>query len=250
VRTFIFVADRRLTHDVLVKGGGNFDSRPPPNAIMELFFPRGIGNSPYGTYWRLVRRNVSTHVLHPSRIRLLAPARQRAGDAMVGSLRGDGDASRVITVRPLLARCLFQLIVETGLGARLGQEVLEEMQEMNRQVFLAMADFPAFSIFPALTMRKRWAGYLALRERRNEMLLPLIRASRGTPCYAASLLELRLADEGGRPLTDAEMVSLCSDRVLGRRNIHIGQHDGVDHGGAGEPPRRSGQGVRGGQGQV
>jgi hypothetical protein len=58
------------------------------------------------------------------------------GDSMVASLRGDGDASQVVTMRPLLARCLFQLIVETGLGARLGQEVLDEMQEMNWQVSL------------------------------------------------------------------------------------------------------------------
>jgi cytochrome P450 len=169
---------------------------------------------------------------------------------MVGSLHGDGDASRVITVRPLLARWLFQLIVETGLGARLGQEVLDEMQEMNRQVFLAMADFPAFSICPALTMRKRWAGYLALRERRSEMLLPLIRASRGAPCYAASLLELRLDDEGGRLLTDSEIVSLCSEFMVGATDTSVTMMEWIMHGGAGEPPRCSSQGVRGGEGQA
>uniref|UniRef100_A0ACD5WXG3 Uncharacterized protein n=1 Tax=Avena sativa TaxID=4498 RepID=A0ACD5WXG3_AVESA len=214
-RTFIFVADHQLAHSFLVKGGGNFDDRPPPNAVMQLFFPRGIGPSPYGAYWRLVRRNLSMQVLHPSRIRLFAPARQRAYDAMVATLRGND--SDVITVRPFLERCLFELIVEMSIGARLSQEVLDELKDMHREIFLALAEFPIFSIFPALTMRKRWARYIALWERRSEVLLPLIHAPRGagdTPCYADSLLELRVADEGGRPLTDDEMVSLCSEFML------------------------------------
>uniref|UniRef100_A0ACD5WRN9 Uncharacterized protein n=1 Tax=Avena sativa TaxID=4498 RepID=A0ACD5WRN9_AVESA len=215
LRTFIFVADHQLTHSFLVKGGGNFDDRPPPNAIMKLFFPRGIGVSPYGAYWRLVRRNITMQVLHPSRIRLFAPARQRACEAMVASLR-DNDAD-VITVRPLLARSLFELIVEMSIGARLSREVLDEMQAMNQEIFLAMAEFPVFSILPALTMRKRWARYVSLREMQSEVLLPLIRATRSAddaPCYADSLIKLRVADEGDRPLTDAEMVSLCSEFMI------------------------------------
>uniref|UniRef100_A0ACD5Y950 Uncharacterized protein n=1 Tax=Avena sativa TaxID=4498 RepID=A0ACD5Y950_AVESA len=218
LRTFVFVADHDLTHSFLIKGGGNFDDRPPPNAIMKLFFPQGIGVSPYGAYWRLVRRNITMQVLHPSRIRLFAPARQRACDAMVASIRGN-DADAIITVRPLLARCLFELIVEMSIGARLPREALDEMQAMNQEIFQAMAEFPVFSVFPALTMRKRWARYVALRERQSEVLLPLIRATRCADddapcCYANSLLKLRVADEGGRPLTDAEMVSLCSEFMI------------------------------------
>lgn len=223
LRMFVFVDDRHLTHSVLVKGGGNFDGRPPPNGIMQLFFPHGIGTSPYGDYWRLLRRNLNVHALHPSRIRLLEPARQRARNAMLASLRADvgADASRVITVRPFLARCLFQLIVEMSLGARLGQEVIDELQEMNRQIYLAMARFPAFCFFPALSMRRRWAQYKTLRERQSKVLLPLIHSSRGTPCYAGSLLELRVPEEGGRPLTDAEMVSLCSEFMVGAMDASV-----------------------------
>ncbi|KAM3317609.1 hypothetical protein ACQJBY_035365 [Aegilops geniculata] len=224
--TFVFVADRHLAHSILVKGGGNFDSRPPPNAIMQLFFPHGIGSSPYGTNWRLLRRNLNVQVMHPSRIRLFAPARQRASNAMVSSLlhgngAGEAVASRFVTMRPLLARSLFQLLVEMCLGGRLGQEVLDEMQEMNRQVFLAWASFPGFSILPVLTMRRRWARCVTLRERQSKVLLPLILASCGTPCYAGSLLELRVAEEGGRPLTEAEMISLCSDFLVGAMDTSV-----------------------------
>lgn len=220
-RTFVFVADRRLAHSILIQGGGSFDSRPPATEIMHLLLGHSIATSPYGAYWRLVRRNLHLQALHPSRVRLFAPERQRALDALVGSLRRDyGDGSRVVTVRPLLARCLFELLVCMALGVRLGRETLDEMQEVQLQVLLAVTAFPVFSIFPALTkrlLRRRWAGHLALREKRKELILPLIRAPRGgaaRPCYADSLLELRVAEEGGRPLTDDEMVTLCSEFMI------------------------------------
>uniref|UniRef100_A0ACD5TPL8 Uncharacterized protein n=1 Tax=Avena sativa TaxID=4498 RepID=A0ACD5TPL8_AVESA len=220
--TFLFVADHGLAHSVLIKGGGNFDDRPPPSVIMELFFPQTIGTSSYGAYWRLVRRNMHSQALHPSRIRLFSAARQRARDAMFASLRGDrSEGGSPVTVRPMLTRCLFALIVEMALGVRLGQEALEEMREMMLEIFLALAGFPVFAIFPALTrrlLRKRWAWYVALREKQQLVLVPLIRAPRGAddpPCYADSLLELRVAEEGGRPLTDEEMAALCTEFIIG-----------------------------------
>uniref|UniRef100_A0ACD5U6U9 Uncharacterized protein n=1 Tax=Avena sativa TaxID=4498 RepID=A0ACD5U6U9_AVESA len=220
--TFVFVADHGLAHSVLIKGGGNFDDRPPPSVIMELFFPQTIGTSSYGAYWRLVRRNMHSQALHPTRIRQFSEARQRARDAMFASLRADSEGgSAAVTVRPMLTRCLFALIVEMALGVRLGQEALEEMREMMLEIFLALAGFPVFAIFPAITrrvLRKRWTWYLALREKQQRVLVPLIRAQRGAddpPCYADSLLELRVAEEGGRPLTDEEMAALCTEFIIG-----------------------------------
>ena len=58
---------------------------------------------------------------------------------------------------------------------------------------------------------------MAVRRRLHELFAPLIHAAarRGEddhpPCYADSLLALRVPNEGDRPLTDAEIVSLCSE---------------------------------------
>jgi cytochrome P450 len=77
-----------------------------------------------------------------------------------------------------------------------------------------------FAFFPPLTkrlFRKRWEAHVAVRRRLDELFAPLVHAARGRgeddhpPCYADSLLELRVPDEGDRPLTDAEIVSLCSE---------------------------------------
>uniref|UniRef100_A0ACD5WEG2 Uncharacterized protein n=1 Tax=Avena sativa TaxID=4498 RepID=A0ACD5WEG2_AVESA len=223
-RTFVFVNDRHLAHSALIKGGGNFDSRPQPSEIFTLFLGGSMSASPLGDYFRLVRRNLHSQALQPSRIRLFAPARKRVCDALVASLRRDrdGGASQsqgIVTVRPLLARCLFDLLMCMTFGVRIGQEALDEMQQMQFKISEAISRFPVLSIFQPITkrlQRKRWAWHVALRERQKELMLPLIRTPRdgGTPCYADSLLELRVAEEEGRPLTDDEMVSLCSEFMI------------------------------------
>ncbi|KAK8445941.1 hypothetical protein SEVIR_9G412232v4 [Setaria viridis] len=219
-RTLVFVADRRLAHRVLVQGGATFADRPPLFDPGRLFTAgeRDISSSPYGPYWRLVRRNLAAEALHPARVSLYAPARRAALDVLVADLlraRG-GDSSSAVQVRPAFRRALFQMLVYMSLGARLGEEVLEEVQDIQMQILRSITSFPIFSFFPAVTkklFRRRWESYVAVRRRQDEIFLPLIQARRGNdpPCYADSVLALRVADEGNRPLTDAEVVSLCSE---------------------------------------
>ncbi|KAL6629324.1 hypothetical protein ACP70R_029089 [Stipagrostis hirtigluma subsp. patula] len=86
---------------------------------------------------------------------------------------------------------------------------------------LALDDFSIFAFFPAVTKRlfpRRWAAYVNVRKRMDEVFVPLIHATCGgdePPCYADSLRALRVANEGDRPLTDAEMVTLCSEFLAG-----------------------------------
>ncbi|KAF7084736.1 hypothetical protein CFC21_088277 [Triticum aestivum] len=210
-RTLVFVADRRLAHRVLVQGGATFADRPPLSDPGLLFTSgaRDISTSPYGAYWRMVRRNLAAEALHPARVALYAPARRRARDSLVRDLlraRGAGDD---VAVRPAFRRAMFEL--------------LEEVQELQLRILRSITSFPIFSFFPVLTkrlFRRRWDGYVAVRRRQDEIFLPLIRARRerdadGPPCYADSLLALRVAEEGGRPLTDAEAVCLCSEFLNG-----------------------------------
>uniref|UniRef100_A0A0A9E9W7 Uncharacterized protein n=1 Tax=Arundo donax TaxID=35708 RepID=A0A0A9E9W7_ARUDO len=226
-RTLVFVDDRRLAHRVLVQGGATFADRPPLVEPGRLFTAgaRDISTSPYGPYWRLVRRNLAAEALHPARVSLFAPARRMARDALLATIlsaRG-GDGSRAVEVRPLFRRALFELLVYMSLGARLSAEVLDEIQDLQLQILRSITSFPIFSFFPAVTkrlFRRRWEAYVAVRRRQDEIFLPLIHARRAArrggdaddpPCYADSLLQLRVADEGDRPLTDGEVVSLCSE---------------------------------------
>ncbi|KQK14541.1 hypothetical protein BRADI_1g17130v3 [Brachypodium distachyon] len=226
--TRVFVADIKLAHRVLVKGGATFADRPPLAEPAGLFNSgtRGISNAPYGSYWGLVRRNLAAQALHPSRDACFAPARRHARDALVRDLLGHGrDGAAAVALRPLFRRALFELLLHMTLGVKLGPEMLDEIQELQQHIVRAISGFPFFS-FPAITkrlFRQRWARYVALRRRQEEIFLPLIHARRDDratdeedpPCYADSLLSLRISAEGGRPLTDAEVVSLCSEFLNG-----------------------------------
>nr|CAB3500830.1 unnamed protein product [Digitaria exilis] len=116
---------------------------------------------------------------------------------------------------------MFELLVYMSLGARLSAEVLDEVEGLEMDILRSITSFPIFAFFPAVTkrlFRKRWEAYAAVRRRQDEIFLPLIHARRAAarrgddpPCYADSVLALRVAEEGGRALTDAEVVSLCSE---------------------------------------
>ncbi|XP_003571058.1 cytochrome P450 89A2 [Brachypodium distachyon] len=224
-RTLVFVADRKAAHKALVQGGATFADRPPPldPGRMLTAGGRDISSSSYGPYWRLVRRNLAAEALSPARVALFGPARKLACDGLVRSLlREQGDEGTAVMVRPLLRRAMFELLVYMCFGARLGQPELDEVESLQQEALRSVTTFPVFAFFPAVTkrlFRRRWATYLAVRRRQDELFVPLIHATKlredDPPCYADSLLAVRVADEGGRALTDAEMVSLCSEFLNG-----------------------------------
>jgi cytochrome P450 len=116
---------------------------------------------------------------------------------------------------------MFELLVYMCFGVRLQDEVLDEIEELQNSALCSITAFPVFAVFPAITKRlfwKRWAAYVELRRRLDGIFTPLIYSTRarGTPsCYADSLLAVRVADEGDRPLTDTEKVSLCCEFLDG-----------------------------------
>ncbi|KAF5735301.1 hypothetical protein HS088_TW15G00803 [Tripterygium wilfordii] len=68
-RTAIFVSDRFLTHQALVQNGVVFADRPPPGAFDQILHcnQHNINSASYGPTWRILRRNISAEILHPSR---------------------------------------------------------------------------------------------------------------------------------------------------------------------------------------
>jgi cytochrome P450 family 89 subfamily A len=124
---------------------------------------------------------------------------------------------------------MFELLVYMCFGVRLGQDTLDEIEGLQHRALLTLTTFPIFAFFPAVTkrlFRSRWEANVAVRRRQDDLFVPLIhaKATRGNddgdtsaspPSYADTLRALRVPEEGDRPLTDAEMVSLCSEFLNG-----------------------------------
>ncbi|TVU42750.1 hypothetical protein EJB05_09171, partial [Eragrostis curvula] len=229
----VFIADRGVARRVLVQGGAAFADRPPANLATRIFSSdqHNITSAAYGPVWRVLRRNLTGKVLHPSYlIRRYAVARREAVSGLVAGvarqMRDEGDG--VVVVEGLLHHAIFHVFVRMCFGEGLGDGVVASVTALQREFLTSVVGFQVFSVVPAVTKlvyRRRWEKMLSIRRRQEELFLPLIRtrmkvgmqdAGGGTvDCYADSLLGLRIPEDGGRSLTEREMVSLCSEFLAG-----------------------------------
>ncbi|CAL5016782.1 unnamed protein product [Urochloa decumbens] len=219
------VADRAVARRALVEHGAAFLDRPSgavPSTILTRNRHCNILSAPYGPYWRAARRNAAAGALHPSSLRLLGGARARVLGGLVRALGSGAPAGESLhfAVYSVLAVMCFG----EGVVAELGEARLRAMQRFQREILLALPSFGVFVRYPRIgrfLCPSRWRQLLALRRRQEESFLPLVaevmRRKRKAgddstfTSYVESLLELRVHEEGGRKVTDGELVSLISE---------------------------------------
>jgi cytochrome P450 len=224
---FINVTDSALAHRALVQHSAAFLDRPVgtvPSTILTRNTHFNILSSPYGPYWRALRRNLASNVLHPSCLRQLHGARARVLGDLLRALRSGAPAGESLQF------AVYSITAEMCFGAdvvsKLGAARLRAMQKFQRDILLAMPSFGVLVRYPRISKllyRSRWRQLLALRRQQEESFLPLIAEVKnnrdhdhaGFKCYVESLLDLRIHEDGGRPVTDGELVSLVSEFLGG-----------------------------------
>ncbi|XP_066400246.1 cytochrome P450 89A2-like [Miscanthus floridulus] len=236
-RLAIFVADRRLAHAALVGAGAVTMANRPQAATSSLLGVSDniITRADYGPVWRLLRRNLVAETLHPSRVRLFAPARAWVRGVLMDKLRagsgaGDDEPGDVMEA---FRYTMFCLLVLMCFGERLDEPAVRAIEDAERAWLLYISQqMSVFFFFPSVTrhvFRGRLQTARALRRRQAELFVPLINARREykrqamagqAPArettfqhsYVDTLLDITLpAEEGHRALTDDEIVALCSE---------------------------------------
>ncbi|KAG9455307.1 hypothetical protein H6P81_008211 [Aristolochia fimbriata] len=234
-RSVVFVCDRTLAHDALVGKGATFADRPPPTAIGRILgaVQQNINNSAYGPVWRLLRRNLMTEILHPSRIKSYGEGRSWVLDLLIRKLRSECESAGSVRVMEQFQFATFCLLVFMCFGQRVDEEVVREIEKAQRDMLLNLRRFNVLSFSPRIgkwVFRKRWHDLLRIRKRQADVLLPLIRARKEAQTkegreereggnsfefsYVDSLFNLELPDEGGRKLTEEEILGLCSEILI------------------------------------
>uniref|UniRef100_A0ACD5W1X7 Uncharacterized protein n=1 Tax=Avena sativa TaxID=4498 RepID=A0ACD5W1X7_AVESA len=192
-----------------------------------------ITRANYGPVWRLLRRNLVSETLHPSRVKLFAPARAWVRRVLMEKLR-DEDTPNVMEA---FQYSMFCLLVLMCFGERLDEPAVRAIEDAERAWLLYISrKLTVFFFLPSVTkhlFRDRLRVAHGLRMRQRELFLPLIQARReykkrqgqAVPVptkdkesettfqysYVDTLLDVTLPEEGNRPLTDDEIVSLCSE---------------------------------------
>ncbi|KAL3725388.1 hypothetical protein ACJRO7_030413 [Eucalyptus globulus] len=217
-RPTVFVASPALAHEALIHRGAIFADRPPPSTTIRLLSSNqhNINTSSYGPTWRLLRRNLTVEILHPSRLRSYSHAHARPGN--------------VVRVINHFRYAMFCLLVLMCFGDGLEEKQIKQIEEVQRRMLLGQRRFYVLNFWPWLSMlvlRKRWKEFSELCECRKCILIPLIGARLKAKQeqlskaredgndddndwivpYVDTLLDLELPEEK-RKLEEAEIVGL------------------------------------------
>ncbi|XP_075648381.1 cytochrome P450 89A2-like [Castanea sativa] len=226
----IFVANHSLAHKALIQNSAVFADRPapPPTAMIVFSNKHSINSASYGPTWRLFRRNLTSEILHPSRMKSYSHARKWVLDILLNRLRSNTES----VVKDHFQYSMFCLLVLMCFGDKLGETQIKKIEEVQRCLLLSSRRFAILNFLPSIGrifLRKRWEELFQLRRNQDDVLIPLIKARRKVKqerrsemkedkeiddefvvSYVDTLLDLELPEEK-RKLEDKEMVNLCSE---------------------------------------
>jgi cytochrome P450 family 89 subfamily A len=241
----VFIADRRVAHAALVESGAALADRPAVTRALLGESGNTISRSSYGPVWRLLCRNLVSETLHPSRVKLFAPARAWVRRVLAEKLGREAEEAQARAQAPPPAMeafryAMFCLLVLMCFGERLDEPAVRAIASAQYGWLMFVAKNTSLLAFwPALArilLRGRLQEGLAVRQRQKELFVPLIDARRVRKqqhaknqggaavavapgeetttfehSYVDTLLDIRLPEEGDRALTDDEVSNLCSE---------------------------------------
>ncbi|KAJ4962484.1 hypothetical protein NE237_022423 [Protea cynaroides] len=224
----IFITTHSLAHQALVENGVAFADRPPATISGRIITTNqhNVTSAPYGPLWRVLRRNLISEILHHSRIKSFSHARKWVLQILKERLKSHVESGEPVLVVDHFQYAMFCLLVFMCFGEKLDEKVIREIEDVERTLlvnFRAFNVFGSFPLFGKIFFRKRLQQLFDMRQREESVIIPLIRARRERKeknqenpnelfvSYVDSMFNLQLPEEGGRKLTEEEMVSLCSE---------------------------------------
>ncbi|KAL2344292.1 hypothetical protein Fmac_005577 [Flemingia macrophylla] len=215
---FVFIADHSLAHQALIQNGAVFANRPKTLSSGQL----NISSSSYGATWRLLRRNLSSTVLHPS----FSGIRKRVLHDLLNRLKNDvaETSHSVVMVKDQVQHAMFTLILFMCFGEAVERHKIQDIERIQRSLVNGVGRFSVLSFLPNVFARvlfpTRWHELLQLRKAQKDVFVRFIKARKGATvnihdhggaiCYVDTLLNLRLP-EGDSALDEGDVVSLCSE---------------------------------------
>ncbi|XP_054786134.1 cytochrome P450 89A2-like [Prosopis cineraria] len=227
----IFIADRSLAYQALVQNGAVFSDRPDALATSKIInsHQHNISSSGYGPTWRALRRNLTSEILHPARIKSFYGTRRWVADMLVHKLRAHCQSSNRIKLMDHILHAIFSLLAFMCFGEKLSDKQIDRIEHVQRTILLRYNRFLMLNFWPRISkilLRKRWDEFMQLRKNQADVMVPLIRARKQVKqeslnkakedkgevivSYVDTLLDLEWPDEKRR-LDEDEIVNLISE---------------------------------------
>ncbi|KAF7811082.1 cytochrome P450 89A2-like [Senna tora] len=214
--------------------------RIPPTSKIINSNQHNINSAFYGPTWRLLRRNLTSQILHPARVRSFSGTRKWVLDTLIRSLKSESETKESVKIIEHLQYAMFCLLVFMCFGERLDERQIRGVENVQRRLLVNFNKFNVLNLVPRVSRilyRKRWEELLQIRKEMEEVLIPLIRARKkvkedrdrnadhdegedkvqnadhedeGVVSYVDTLFDLELPEEK-RKLDEGELVSVTTE---------------------------------------
>ncbi|KAI9152959.1 hypothetical protein LWI28_003611 [Acer negundo] len=229
----IYIADNTLAHQSLIQHGAIFADRPKNNFIKTIFSkePAGISLAPYGSTWRMLRRNLSgtTGVLHPSRLKSsYSHIRKRVLDNLIVKLKQESEQGQgTVYVAEHLKHMIFSVMFLVCFGDNLDENLIRELEDAEDRFFMFFPRIVVLSIMGKLgriVFKNRWNELQDILKSKDDIVLSLIRARKKAKqenqgnnidssflAYIDTLFELQVPNGD---LEESDVLSLSDEFVV------------------------------------
>ncbi|KMT20111.1 hypothetical protein BVRB_1g001290 [Beta vulgaris subsp. vulgaris] len=178
----IFISNTSLAHQALIQHGALFSNRPfcLPTTKILTSNQHNINTASYGHNWNVLRRNL-THFLHPSQPNGFSNARKWVLDNLLDRIMRSSGASNqcAIEVNHHFRFAMFNLLVFMCFGQKLEEYKIREIETIQHRLLTTFNRFLILDCLPWITrmlLPNRWAEVYELKNKRDEVLIPIIRA--------------------------------------------------------------------------
>ncbi|XP_043711748.1 cytochrome P450 89A2-like [Telopea speciosissima] len=224
----IFINSPSIAHQALIQNGAIFADRPQTlNQSATSKLQRAISSSPYGPYWRLLRRNLTSEILHPSRLKSYRNTRKWALHTLISKLKDQSESGKSICVTTHLRLSIFSLVFSMCFGQNFDEEIIKKAEASQRTFSANFTRFRILTYIPNLgkiIFKNLQKELLDLSHHRANVLTSLIRTQQIerkeenhhdtddqlVVSYIDTLFKIWLPDEG-RKLNEFELRTLCSE---------------------------------------
>ncbi|KAJ8505946.1 hypothetical protein OPV22_006832 [Ensete ventricosum] len=172
-----------------------FADRPIKESAYELLFHRAMGFSPFGEYWRNLRRISSTHLFSPRRVAALGERRRAIGEQMVADVRDLMAKNGVVEVNKVLHFGSLNNVTTSIFGRRydFGKGEGLELQGLVKEGYELLGLFNWADHFPPLG----WLDLQGVRKRCRR-----------------DFVDVLLGLEKEEKLSDADMVAVLWEMIF------------------------------------
>ncbi|ONK59074.1 uncharacterized protein A4U43_C08F2710 [Asparagus officinalis] len=192
---------------------------------------RSVSSAAYGPLWRMLRRNLTAEILHLSRVKIYADGRDWVLGVLINHLHAQSKSSADggVVAKDSFQFAMFCLLVLMCFGEKLDEKGIREIEVAVQDSLMYSRYLTVLAFLPRISKYLFWnrcKKALELRQKLMEVCLPLIKARREHKkqqketeerfvfSYVDSILDIKLPEEGGRDLTEDEMLTLCNEFLV------------------------------------